>query len=376
MTRGDIENVVSSTGQLEPVGTVEVGTQVSGEVERVLVDFNANVTRGQLLAVLDTSNLAASVRDAEAGLARAQAQYELADLAYKRADELDRKGLGIRPRNRDGPRGPGRGPGFTLDRRGVAGPGPRQPRQRLHPLAHQRQGHRPRGRAGPDRGRSFSAPTLFTIAQDLSRVRILALVDESDIGLIDSGLPAKFTVQAYPDREFEGVATQVRMLPTVSSNVVNYTVVVDAANEDEVLMPGMTATVDFYVESRKNVLLVPSTALEGDRDQGDGRRDAQVDPGAQRRLDPAVRPARGDQPVQRPGAAAETARLWYLDEAGKLKMMPVRVGATDGPQHRGDARCAANSPRARRSSPRRPATAASMPSGPPGGTFGMPRPGG
>jgi HlyD family secretion protein len=176
---------------------------------------------------------------------------------------------------------------------------------------------------------SFSTPTLFVVVQDLARMRILALVDESDIGQIDSGIPVSFTVQAYPDREFTGTATQVRLQPQTVSNVVNYTVVVEAANEDGVLLPGMTATVDFYVEQRQGILMAPSTALSLQPTQEmldqirrlrDGR---QTDSGGRR-----PRPDSGSG--LSPEAGADVSRLWYMDEQGQIQVVLVRTGATDG----------------------------------------------
>jgi HlyD family secretion protein len=109
---------------------------------------------------------------------------------------------------------------------------------------------------------SFSTPTLFTIAADLSKMQILADVDESDIGQIKVGQKVKFTVQAYPDRKYIGVVQQIRLSPKTESNVVNYTVVINADNNDQTLLPGMTATIDFYISQKENVLLLPNTAIK------------------------------------------------------------------------------------------------------------------
>jgi HlyD family secretion protein len=330
VTRGDIENIVSSTGELQPVGTVTVGTQVSGTVERVLVDFNANVTRGQLLAVLDTANLAASVRDAEAGLARAEAQFEQADLNYKRQDELTKRDLASE---------------LDLENARVsrtAAQATLQTAQAALDRAKVNLGNafirspisgRVIDRAvepGVTVAASFSSPTLFTIAQDLSKVRILAQVDESDIGQIDSGMPVKFTVQAYPSKEFTGVTVQVRMQPETVSNVVNYTVVVDAANDEGLLLPGMTATVDFYVEQRKGVLVVPSAALKLQPTQemvAEMRKSMPQRTGDSTRRRPG---AHSDSTGRGEGNAGDFGRLWTVDEQGKISAVPVRVGATDG----------------------------------------------
>lgn len=332
VTRGDITNIVSSTGTMEPVGKVEVGTQVSGSVERVLVDFNDPVTPGQLLAVLDTAPLAAQLRDAEAGLARARAQnvqseaetsrkQELFDLGLISESELEAATTGAvssrasllsaeaaleRARTNLG---------YAFIRSPIAG-------MVLHRNVE----------PGQTVAASFSTPTLFIIVEDMAKMRILALVDESDIGQVDSGLPVKFTVQAFPEREFSGTVSQVRFQPQTTSNVVSYTVVVDAANDDGVLLPGMTATVDFYVEQREQVLTVPSAALglsptQEMLDELRKLREAQQPETTGRRARPDSLAGRTGP---RPEAAADVSRLWCLDEQGRLAVVMVRAGATDG----------------------------------------------
>ncbi len=327
--RGDIENVVSSTGQMEPVGTVEVGTQVSGTVERVLVDFNARVGRGQLLAVLDTVTLAAQLRDAEAGRARAEAQWAQARADSVRAFTLYAKELSSEQ---------------ELEAAKVATAAARAARQSAESALDRARANLAYAfirspiagtvisrnvEPGQTVAASFSTPTLFVIAQDLSRMRILAQVDESDIGSVDSGMAAKFTVQAYPDEEFSGSVAQVRVLPTTASNVVTYTVVVDAANDSGRLLPGMTATVDFYVEQRRGVLTVPATALSLKPTE---EMVAELRKARDGRPPDSLRPRRApnDSAGPRPKRGANTARLWYLDEQGKVAMMPVVAGATDG----------------------------------------------
>lgn len=336
--RGDIENVVSSTGQMQPVGTVEIGTQVSGTVGRVLVDFNGKVKKGQLLAVLDTVTLAAQLRDAEAGLARARAQWAQAQADSARAQELYAKGL-----SSDQELEAAKVATATV-RAGLQSAESALDRARAN-LAYAFIRSPIAGKVidrniepGQTVAASFSTPTLFIIAEDLSRMRILAQVGESDIGQIDSGLPVRFSVQAYPDSEFTGTVSQVRLQPTTMSNVVNYTVVVDARNENELLLPGMTATVDFIVEQRQSVLTVSNAALalkptQEMVDQMRRLRAAQPqDSMRQRMRAPGGESVAGSRAAEigRPNQAAGMGRLWYLDEEGKLQVMSVRVGATDG----------------------------------------------
>ena len=261
VTRGDLETTVSSTGTLSAVGTVEVGSQVSGTIDRILVDYNDKVKKGQLLAVIDTTVLEASVRDAQASVKKVEAQYnqaytecerykklfadgfisELELMTYKTSLEAASSELvsakeALKKAEANLTYANIRSPisGTVLERSVDAG-------QTI--------------------AASTSTPELFTIAEDLEKMEIEALVDESDIGQIKQDMAVRFTVQAYVDEEFSGTVRQVRLNPTTDEDVVNYTVIVDASNESGMLLPGMTATVDFLVEQRQNVLLVPNTAL-------------------------------------------------------------------------------------------------------------------
>lgn len=258
---GDLEDIVTSTGTLSAVQTVEVGSQVSGILAQVLVDYNAEVKKGQVLAVLDKTLFQVAVRDAEAGVFRAQAKLAQADAELKRNQPLFEKGhlsemefltiktaaetakadletakaaLNRAQTNLD----------YTMIRSPINGT---VIERTIEP--------------GQTIAASFQAPKLFVIAEDLTRMQIEADVDESDIGSIKKDQSVRFEVQAYPDKKFTGKVRQIRLQPTTIQNVVNYTVVVDAANENKMLLPGMTATVDFLVQEKHSVLLVPNTAL-------------------------------------------------------------------------------------------------------------------
>lgn len=259
--RGDVENIVSSTGTLSAVETVEVGSQVSGIIKEVSVDFNDSVEKGQVLAVLDKTLFLVAVNDAEAGVLRAKAKLNQANAELKRNHPLFEKGhlsemeflvtktaaetaeadlkmaeaaLKRAKTNLD----------YTVIRSPINGT---VIERTVDP--------------GQTIAASFVAPKLFLIAEDLTRMQIEADVDESDIGQIKEGQSVRFTVQAYPEETFTGNVRQIRLQPETIQNVVNYTVVVDASNKQRLLLPGMTATVDFLVEERRGVLLVPNTAL-------------------------------------------------------------------------------------------------------------------
>jgi len=259
--RGDIENIVSSTGALSAVETVEVGSQVSGILEQILVDFNSQVKKGQVLAILDKAPFEITVQDAEAGVMRAKAKLNQADVEVKRNQPLTEKGhlsemefLTIKTSFETAKadlttaeailKKARTNLGYTVIRSPIDGT---VIERAVDP--------------GQTIAASFQAPKLFIIAQDLTRMQIEVNVDESDIGQIKVNQNVRFTVQAYPDDVFTGTVRQVRLQPTTIQNVVNYIVVVDAANEKGTLLPGMTATVDFLVEEKKNVLLVPNSAI-------------------------------------------------------------------------------------------------------------------
>ncbi len=347
IVRGDIENVVSATGTLSAVGTVEVGTQVSGIIKEVLVDYNESVREGQVLAVLDTTLLAASVRDARASVLKCQAQFDRAARERERVRDLFDQGLVSEAELDDATTDLATARAALLSAeanlvRARASLDYAVIRSPIDGTVIMRNVEE-----GQTVAASLSAPTLFVIAEDLADMEIHALVDESDIGQIAVGMPVRFTVEAYLDEEFDGVVRQIWLQPETIQNVVNYTVVIDASNERGLLYPGMTATVDFLVDERRDVLLVPNAALKFRptpsmlaelRANMGARESERMVPGAGRGSEAGRRPAPGmpsgaipDMSLARGGVPGGTAgRLWYLDEAGGLAIVRVRTGATDG----------------------------------------------
>lgn len=355
VTRGDLENIVSSTGTLSAVGTVEVGSQISGTVDKVLVDYNDKVTKGQLLAVVDTTVLEASVREVKATVAKAQAQYNQAHAEHERNKKLFDQGFisemslltfktsvqtayASLVSAKEALKKAETNVGYA----NICSP--------IDGTVIERSID-----AGQTIAASMSAPTLFTIAEDLAKMQIEASVDESDIGQIQENMSVRFTVQAYPDEEFTGIVRQIRLKPTTVQDVVNYTVIVDATNERHLLLPGMTATVDFLVEERRDVLLIPNAALnfqapqelvEKMRQQFQARSaDGQGGPpqkpndsggnfgppGANARA--GMRPTGQMSDVPSFGANAgpqNMGRVFYLDETGQPQLARFIPGATDG----------------------------------------------
>jgi HlyD family secretion protein len=340
IVRGDLESTISSSGTLSPVTTVEVGTQVSGTIARIFVDFNDPVKKGQLLTVLDTVLLKASLLDAQATLEKARAQLEEALAGYERNKSLFEKELISEAEflpfqiNLKMQRASLKSATAALQRAEqnlmyayIYSP--------INGTVIQRNVE-----AGQTVAASLSAPILFEIAEDLSQMEILAEVDESDIGLIKEGQAVRFDVQAYSDKIFSGTVRQIRLQPEIISNVVTYTVVVDAANEENLLLPGMTATVDFIIEQKKDALLVPNTALRfqpleemiAEFRERRQKEFAALPDSVKERV--SARMASGGAFDKRQSGSGRSAgnfkQIWYLDKDGRLAMEPVRIGMSDG----------------------------------------------
>jgi HlyD family secretion protein len=259
--KGDINITVTASGTLSAVTTVQVGTQVSGTIAKLFVDFNSVVRAGQVIAILDTTYLAAAVADASASLERARIQVEQTRLDYERNKILFEQKV-IAQADYDASRfsyetavSNVRSVKATLDRAKI----------NLHyatitaPIS---------GvvvsRAvdvGQTVAASFNTPTLFTIANDLTKMQLQASIDEADIGKIKVGQQVDFTVDAYDNQTFGGTVSQIRLQPTVTQNVVTYTVIIDVPNPEMKLLPGMTANITVNIENVRDVLKVPSAAL-------------------------------------------------------------------------------------------------------------------
>jgi HlyD family secretion protein len=353
VTRGTLESTVSATGTLSAVTTVQVGTQVSGQVSQLYVDFNDRVKKGQLLARIDPTLQQQAVLDAQAGLIRAQADLERSKSEYDRNKTLfDAKVLTASEFNTAQYN-------YTVAQASVKSAQVALDRARKN-LSYT-EIHAPIDGVVVERNvdvgqtvaASLSAPQIFLIANDLSQMQILASVDESDIGQITQGQEVRFTVQAYPNQNFTGTVRQVRLQSATTENVVNYTVVVSVANPRGTLLPGMTATVEFLTGSADNALIVPNAALRfratpemmaeaGVSANGTGGASAPrtaADSAAFAARRDSVRKAReaaggGDRGTAagRPAGAgrASMAQLWYMDANGKPAMMRVRTGLTDG----------------------------------------------
>jgi HlyD family secretion protein len=360
VTRGNLESTVSATGALSAVTTVQVGTQVSGQVAQLYVDFNDRVRKGQLLARIDPTLQQQAVLDAQAGLIRAQADLERSKAEYDRNKTLyDQKVLTATEFTTAQYN-------YTVAQASVKSAQVALDRARKN-LSYT-EIHAPidgvvvqrNVDVGQTVAASLSAPQLFLIANNLSQMQILANVDESDIGQIHEDQDVRFTVQAYPNQNFTGKVRQVRLQSATTENVVNYTVVVSVDNPKGTLLPGMTATVEFLTGSAENALIVPNAALrfratpemmaEAGVTGATGAPRTAADSAAFAARRDSIRKARaaaggtsggqvgggaaGAGGAARPRASGSSrggfAQLWYVDATGKPAVMRVRTGLSDG----------------------------------------------
>lgn len=343
ITRGDIAVVVTATGTLSAVTTVQVGSQVSGTLQKLNVDFNDKVKKGQIVAQIDPTFLEASVRDAEASLQRANAQLNKSKRAYERMKTLMEKNLASQSdyesaiTDYESSEASFKQTEAQLERAKI--------NLRYATIKSPIDGV-VISRAvdvGQTVAASLSAPTLFTIANDLTKMQVQTSVDEADIGKVEHGQEVTFTVDAHPDQTFRGTVRQVRLSPKVEQNVVNYTVIIDVPNPELKLMPGMTATVTIQITKRESVLLIPTIALRFNPPENyiEQQKDSTQERGgdssrSERRRqfgDRMQREGGGGtdaQAMQRRMQSRGLTRAWIMNERKKLEPVMVRTGISDG----------------------------------------------
>lgn len=323
--RGTIVATVSATGTIEPVVKVLVGSQVSGTVTRWYADFNDEVKVGEVLLELDQDRYRATLDQRTAALAVAKARVEEAAARHKSAELNLEQTLRAFEHNA----------ALEFEVRVVRAE-VEAALAALHAAEAEAQAAEADRRFAEaelnktiirapidgvvisrdvDEGQtvaaSLQAPTLFTIANDLRQMRVNANVSETDIGQVREGMSAEFRVDAYPDRRFKGVVSQVRYAETVVDNVVTYTTLIDVDNEDLSLRPGMTATILFEVAKAEDVLTVPNAALRFDPNAGDEE------------------PTNWFRPMRGKGRPAQP-RVYTLGAGGSLVEVPLQLGLTDG----------------------------------------------
>jgi HlyD family secretion protein len=323
VTEYTVENTVTATGTIQPVETVEVGTQVSGKVEKIYVDFNDVVKKGQLMAELDKQTLNQSLSRAKASLTSAESQLNYAKLTYERTKQL-----------------------YEANAATLAA------YQEAQNTYTQAQMNKRNAQASYDQARvdlgyaeiyspingivldravevgqtvaaSFSTPTLFTLANDLTKMQVEADVDEADIGQVKVGQRVSFTVDAYMEDVFDGTVNQIRMKPTTTSNVVTYTVIIDAPNPDQKLFPGMTASVTIVTEEQKG-LAAPAEAFNFTPDEQVLKAIRKPD-----KPEGMPEPPQGEMPKMDEIQTRNHNMLW-VKKGDNIMPRPVKVGMSDG----------------------------------------------
>jgi HlyD family secretion protein len=342
LKRGDIEAIVSTTGTVNPVTVVEVGSQVSGTISRMYVDYNSPVKEGQVVAEIDPSQIMTRIKQNEANYESARASLEKAKVSlqnsqrqYERALELFKKEL-ISFEEKESSEAQ-----YLTARAEVQASDARllQARSQLDSskvdldytvikspidgVVISRNVN-----VGQTVAASFQAPVLFEIANDLSKMQVECSIDEADIGKIKEGQDVRFTVDAFPEEKFTGQVTQVRYSPEVIQNVVTYTTIVAVDNPHLKLRPGMTATASIVAGKADNVLSVPNAAL---------RFTPQLSPEEMGKIMSRLREEMmkrrggrepGARSGQRPGFA-NMPRVWVLDEKGQISPFFISTGVTD-----------------------------------------------
>lgn len=261
VSRGDLDVVVTATGTLAADTTLQVGTQVSGTIAMLFADWNSHVRRGQVMAKLDTTFLWASVEVAESNLQKAKVAADQAKVTFDRVKQLFDRNLDSQSdydtalSTYESAQADVKGAQTALDQAHI-NLSYATIKAPISGVVVSRNVD-----VGQTVAAGFNTPLLFTVANDLSRMQVQALVDEGDIGNVKVGQTVTFTVDAYPTDVFMGKVSQIRLQSTLVQNVVEYAVIIDAANSALKLMPGMTANITINVAEAKNVLKVPTTAL-------------------------------------------------------------------------------------------------------------------
>jgi len=260
--RSDISNTVTATGSLDAVVSVDVGTQVSGKINKIFVDYNSIVKKGQILARLDTQALALTLKSSKASLDKAKAEYEYQKSNFTRYKRLIEKKLIAQSdfdeveynyktaiANLEDSQANYDKSKTNLSYAFIYSP--------IDGIVEERDVEE-----GETVAASYATPTLFKIANDLTHMKIEANVDEADIGQVKLNQRVVFTVDAFPNITFSGMVTEIRLDADTDNTVITYTVVINAPNPKKILLPGMTANVTFYVTEKKNIVVIPNKAIE------------------------------------------------------------------------------------------------------------------
>jgi HlyD family secretion protein len=334
-SKGDIVQTITATGRLQPIDQVDIGTEVSGTVSKIYTDFNQRVTIGQVLLELDPLKAKVRVEQTKAAYKTAANEVQYQKRNYERTQELFKKGgvpateletAEYRYKNAQNSLVNARSnlEQAELDLANCTIKSP------IDGIVLNRAVE-----AGQTVAASLSAPTLFTLARDLTQMEVKADVDEADIGQVKTGQRVEFSVDAYPGDNFTGVVQEVRLSPNIMSNVVTYTVVIRAENPDQKLLPGMTANCNIVVEEALQVLTIPLRALQFRPDENTP---GYVPPQQPSEKEGETKAGRGEKKrggqggKQRQGGQSgqSRSRVWVVDNKGNLKPQPVVLGLSDG----------------------------------------------
>ena len=374
---GDIEALVVTSGSLNPIETIDIGAQVSGKVEKLYADFNTAVKKGQIVAELDQEQQKMKIQQNEASYQTRSASLEQAKVGLQTSEKGFERAKALFAKNLLSVEEMDAAEAAFLNAKSALMSSQASLAQAKSTLDQSKVdlGYciikspvdgvviTRKVNIGQTLQSSFTAPVLFQVATDLTKMKVECDVDESDIGKVKEGQKVRFTVEAYPNEAFNGVVAQVRVSPTTIQNVVTYTTIVNVENPEKKLLPGMTATVSMIVGEAKNVLRVPNAALrftpamtpeemakiqQEMRDRFMAQRQAQGgQPGAAPQGGGTGAPtsapagaggqaaAGGQRPEGqggRPGGGQnrqQMPRVWVQDQDGKLKMVMVRTGVSD-----------------------------------------------
>ncbi|MBC8466181.1 efflux RND transporter periplasmic adaptor subunit [bacterium] len=332
--KGSVSNTITATGTLEATNTIVVGTQVSGVIEKIYVDFNSNVKKGELIAELDKSTLQFSLETAEADVSNSQAEFDYQKSNFERMNEVFEKGL-LSETDYDLAT-------FNYKKSEAALKSAKANLKRAEKNLGYASIYAPIDgvvlncavEEGQTVTASMSTPELFTIVNDLTTMQVEANIDEADIGQVKIGQRVEFSVDAFSDDKFDGEVSEVRLQPNETSNVVTYSVIIKVANPELKLMPGLTASIITYVEEANDVLIVSEKATSFTPDQqllqgflSQFGSDQNSKDKRSEENDDQLRP---DPPSENEESSDDSKRMVWVKDGDSIEPVMVEIGIDDG----------------------------------------------
>ncbi len=326
--KGSVSNTITATGTLQATDTVVVGTQVSGVIQKLYVDFNSNVRKGQLIAELDKSTLQYSLENAEADVDNSEAEYNYQKSNYERMQELYNKGF-LSQSDYDLAE-------YTYKKSEANLKSAKANQKRAEQDLSYATIYSPIDgvvlncavEEGQTVAASMSTPELFTIVNDLTTMQVEANIDEADIGMVEEGQRVEFTVDAFPDETFDGVISEVRLQPTSASNVITYPVIIKVSNPELKLKPGLTASITTYVEEANDVLVISEKATSFEPSP-----DVLHSYMSQFEANKSLRPNRipdGDRNQGNPPEMDDSHKIVWVKTNNDIRPVEIETGIADG----------------------------------------------